>query len=127
MAADEPHHGDLDGRGAPSTLRLNEFCRYFLETCIDQVNFMEPLLQPSELLRRMKLYVDDEISANRLSKGSLQLLREALLSGELARGKAADLTGYQVRPKDRRPWSANYGGFRGLWQIRLEAKAAKAS
>jgi Fic family protein len=97
MAADEPRHGDLDGRGALSTLRLSEFCGYFLETCIDQVNFMESLLQPSELLRRMKLYVDDEISANRLSKGSLQLLREALLSGELERGKAADLTGYQVR------------------------------
>jgi Fic family protein len=96
MAADEPRHGDLDG-GALSTLRLSEFCGYFLETCIDQVNFMESLLQPSELLRRMKLYVDDEISANRLSKGSLQLLREALLSGELERGKAADLTGYQVR------------------------------
>jgi hypothetical protein len=45
----------------------------------------------------MKLYVDDEVSANRLSKGSLDLLREALLSGEVERGKAADLTGYQVR------------------------------
>jgi Fic family protein len=97
MLADEPRHGDLDGRGALSTLRLREFCAYFLETCIDQVNFMESLLQPSELLRRLKLYVDDEISANRLPKGSLQLLREALLAGELERGRAADLTGYQVR------------------------------
>ena len=66
--ADEPRRGDLDGRGNLSTLRLKEFCRYFLEVCIDQVNFMESLLQPSELLRRMKLYVDDEVSANRLSK-----------------------------------------------------------
>jgi Fic family protein len=95
--ADETRRGDLDGRGNLSTLRLQEFCRYFLGVCIDQVNFMESLLQPSELLRRMKLYVDDEVSANRLSKGSLDLLREALLSGEVERGKAADLTGYQVR------------------------------
>ena len=95
--ADEPRSGDLDGRGNLSTLRLQEFCRYFLEVCLDQVNFMESLLQPSELLRRMKLYVDDEVSANRLSKGSLYLLREALLSGEVERGKAAELTGYQVR------------------------------
>ena len=97
MLADEPRHGDLDGRGNLSTLRLREFCEYFLGVCIDQVNFMESLLQPSELLRRMKLYVDDEVSASRLSKGSLDLLREALLSGEVERGKAADLTGYQVR------------------------------
>jgi Fic family protein len=97
MQADEPRHGDLDGRGALSTLRLREFCEFFLETCIDQITFMESLLQPGELLRRMKLYVDDEVSAGRLPKGSLALLREALLAGELPRGKAADLTGYQVR------------------------------
>ena len=95
--ADEPRHGDLDGRGSLSALRLREFSEYFLETCIDQVRFMESLLQPSELLRRMKLYVDDEISAGNLPKGSLELLREALLAGDLERGKAADLTGYQER------------------------------
>jgi Fic family protein len=97
MLADEPRHGDLDGRGALSEMRLHEFCEFFLETCIDQVNFMESLLQPSELLRRMKLHVDDEVSAQRLPRGSLALLREALLAGEVDRGRAADLTGYQER------------------------------
>ena len=97
MLADEPRHGDLDGRGALSEMRLHEFCEFFLETCIDQVNFMESLLQPSELLRRMKLHVDDEVSAQRLPRGSLALLREALLAGEMDRGRAADLTGYQER------------------------------
>jgi Fic family protein len=97
MLADEPRHGDLDGRGALSEMRLREFCEFFLEACIDQVNFMESLLQPSELLRRMKLHVDDEISAQRLPRGSLALLREALLAGELDRGRAAELTGYQER------------------------------
>lgn len=97
MLADEPRQGDLDGRGALSTSRLREFCEFFLEACIDQVTFMESLLQPGELLRRMKLYVDDEVAAGRLPKGTLALLREALLAGEVDRGKAADLTGYQVR------------------------------
>jgi Fic family protein len=97
MLADEPRLGDLDGRGALSEMRLHEFCEFFLETCIDQVNFMESLLQPSELLRRMKLHVDDEISAQRLPRGALGLLREALLAGELDRGRAAELTGYQER------------------------------
>ena len=97
MLADEPRRGDLDGRGALSETRLHEFCEFFLETCIDQVNFMESLLQPAELLRRMKLFVDDEVSAQRLPRGSLALLREALLAGEVERGRAADLTGYQER------------------------------
>lgn len=97
MLADEARHNDLDGRGALSESRLREFCEFFLETCIDQVNFMESLLQPTQLLRRMKLFVDDEVSAQRLPKGSLALLREALLAGQLDRGRAAELTGYQER------------------------------
>jgi Fic family protein len=97
MLADEPRRGDLDGRGTLSDRRLREFTHFFLRTCIDQVDFMESLLQPSELLRRMKLYIDDEIAAGRLPSGSLALLREAFLAGELARGNAASLTGYQER------------------------------
>jgi Fic family protein len=97
MAADEPRHNDYDGRGALSEQRLKEFCLFFLDTSIDQVEFMESLVQPSELLRRMKLYVDDEVAAGRLPRGSLALLREAFLAGELERGRAAELTGYRER------------------------------
>ena len=95
--ADESRHGDVDGRGALSDTALREFTRFFLETCIDQVAFMERILQPSELLRRMKLYVDDEIAAGRLPRGSLALLRDAFLAGEVERGRASELTGYRER------------------------------
>lgn len=95
--ADQPRQGDVDGRGALSEKALVKFCTFFFQICIDQVTFMESLLQPSELLRRMKLHVDDEVAAGRLPKGSLPLLREALLAGEVARGKAAELTGYRER------------------------------
>ena len=95
--ADDGRYGDTDGRGSLSDQALGGFTRFFLDTCIDQVQFMESLLQPSELLRRMKLYIDDEVSARRLPRGSLPLLREALLTGELDRGRAADLTGYRER------------------------------
>ena len=95
--ADDPRYGDVDGRGGLSDQALREFGRFFLDTCIDQIRFMESLLQPSELLRRMKLHVDDEVSARRLPRGSLALLREAFLAGELDRGRAAELTGYRER------------------------------
>ena len=95
--ADSPRRGDLDGRGALSLDGLRAFCKFFLSICVDQVEYMQSLLQPSELLRRMKLSVDDDISAGRLPKGSMGLLREALLAGELERGRAAELTGYQER------------------------------
>ncbi len=97
MAADARRQSDFDGRGARSDSQLEEFCVFFLRTCIDQVEFMESLIQPGELLRRMKLYCDDEVSAGRLPNRSMPMLREALLAGEFERGRAPEITGYQER------------------------------
>ncbi len=97
MAADSPRQGDLDGRGALSDKQLQAFCEFFLRASIDQVEFMESLLQPNELLRRMKIYCDDEESAGRLPKRSMAMLREAFLLGQLERGRAPEVTGYQER------------------------------
>jgi len=91
MAADQPRRSDLDGRGALSHEALIEFCRFFLETCLDQVRYMRELLDPTELQRRMELYVRDEESAERLPKRSYAVLREALLAGELERGRVPQL------------------------------------
>jgi Fic family protein len=96
-AADAPRQGNFDGRGARSAAGLEAFCGFFLQTCIDQVTFMESLLQPGELLRRMKLYADDEEAAGRLPARSMSLMREALLMGEVPRGQAPEITGYQER------------------------------
>ena len=47
--------------------------------------------------RRIKHYAQDEIVAGRLPRGSDALLLEALLAGQFARGRAADITGYKDR------------------------------
>jgi len=96
-AADSRRLSDFDGRGALSDKKLFEFCEYFLKTCIDQVEFMTGILDFGELARRIQLYCNDEISAKRLPKGSDLLLREALFMGEIERGRAAQITGYQER------------------------------
>ncbi len=97
MGADEPRRGDLDGRGTLSESALVEFCSFFLSVGVDQVEFMGSILEPSELLRRMELYCEDEVRAGRLPKGSFPLLREVLLAGEVERGRAPELTGYRER------------------------------
>ena len=97
MAADDLRRGDLDGRGNLSQAALDNFCRFFLRVSNDQVTYMSSILQPSELLRRMEIYVEDETRAGRLPKGSFPLLREALLAGEFERGLAPSLTGYKER------------------------------
>lgn len=97
MAADEPRRGDLDGRGTLSTQTLTAFCAFFLTVCIDQVEFMTALLEPNDMLRRMRMHVEEEIQAGTLPKGSLLILREALLTGEVPRGRAGAITGYGER------------------------------
>jgi Fic family protein len=91
MAADEPRNGDLDGRGALSQRALIDFCAFLLDCCLDQVRYMRELLAPSELQRRIELYVRDEEDAERLPKRSFTVLREALLSGDLERGRVPAL------------------------------------
>ncbi|MBY0282929.1 MAG: Fic family protein [Sphingomonas sp.] len=95
--ADGPRRGDRDGRGALTQAGLVEFCDFFLRTCVDQVRYMASILEPQELLRRIEAYADDEARAGRLPKGAFPILREALLTGELSRGDAGRLTGYQER------------------------------
>lgn len=97
MAADVARKGDLDGRGSLSHEELVNFCRFFLETCIDQVDFISKLLDMDGFLTRMEIYIREEIAGKRLPKGAFSLLREAFLAGEFSRGKATEITGYQER------------------------------
>jgi Fic family protein len=96
-AADAPRRGDLDGRGNLTQAGLEEICRFFLRICVDQVSFMGELLEPAGLLRRMEIWTEEEIRAKRLARGSWPLLREAVMAGEFARGRAPELTGYEER------------------------------
>src|SRR5690554_627204 len=97
MAADGPREGDRDGRGNLSQRALVEFCDFFLESAIDQVRFMRELLDPTELLRRMEIHIEEEVRAKRLPKGSFAVLREAVIAGEVERGMVAFLTGQGER------------------------------
>ena len=96
-AADEPRRNDVDGRGSLSQAALTEFSEFFLRASIDQVDFMASLLQPSELLRRIEIFIEDEIRAGRLPRGSYPVLRETVLAGNVDRGQARQLTGFQER------------------------------
>ena len=95
--ADGPREGDRDGRGNLTQRGLVEFCRFLLDQSLDQVRFMSDLLEPSTLRTRMEIHVEEEIRAKRLPRGSLAVLREALVAGEVERAKVPALTGYEER------------------------------
>jgi Fic family protein len=97
MTADQKRWNDLDGRGNLTAKGLVRFCEFFLEVAIDQVEYMASLLDTTRLSSRIERYVEEEIRLKHLPRGSFLLLREALFSGEIERGKAASITGYQGR------------------------------
>ena len=97
MNCDSPRRNDLDGRGTRSEEALAEFTRFFLETCIDQVRYMEELVQPDRLRDRILIWTEEEVRAGRLPARSGQVLEAALFRGELPRGDVAALLGTSDR------------------------------
>ena len=92
-ACDQPRRNDLDGRGHLSEENLAGFTRFFLTTCLDQVAFMEGLMQPDQLRARILLWTEEEIRLDRLPPKSGSVLEAVLYRGELPRGDAAAIVG----------------------------------
>lgn len=87
QACDGPRRGDHDGRGALSEAALAEFSAFFLETCLDQVRFMEDLVEPGRLRARVLGWARREIEARRLPPKSDVLLGPLLNEEALARAE----------------------------------------
>ena len=84
-ACDLTRRNDLDGRGHLSEETLTEFTTYFLTTCIDQVTFMEGLMQPDQLRVRIMLWAEEQMRLNKLPPKSGAILKAVLYRGELPR------------------------------------------
>lgn len=103
--ADAPRRNDLDGRGALSNEGLQKFCRFFLETCLDQVDYMGGLLQLEELVERVKRYlqlrgsgmIPEPAGAEPLRGEAARMLQEVLVRGQVARGEVLVASGLKER------------------------------
>ncbi len=94
---DSKRRGDLDGRGSLSEEALAEFTEFFLRTCLDQVRFMEELVQPDRLRVRILMWAEEEIRTGQLPARSGQVLEAVLLRGQLPRGDVPSLLGVSER------------------------------
>lgn len=90
-ACDMQRRNDLDGRGTLSEEALAEFAIFFLQTCIDQVSFMQGLVQPDQLRNRILIWAEEETRADRLPQKSGAVLEAILFRGELPRGDVTTL------------------------------------
>ncbi len=98
---DLPRRNDLDGRGTLSEEALAEFTRFFLTVCIDQVDFMEGLVQPDRLRTRIVMWAEEEIRLGELPLKSGSILEAVLYRGELLRGDADTVAGTGERQARR--------------------------
>lgn len=98
---DQTRRNVLDGRGALSEEALAEFTQFFLKICIDQVTFMESVVQPDRLRARILLWAEEEIRVGELPPKSGGILEAVLYRGELPRGAAGAAVGTGERQARR--------------------------
>lgn len=100
-ACDQQRRNDLAGRGSLSEENLAEFTKFFLNICIDQVTFMEALMQPDQLRARILLWAEEQIRLSKLPPKSGAILEALLYRGELPRGDASAIVGTGERQARR--------------------------
>ena len=98
---DLTRRNDLDGRGTLSEEALAEFTQFFLRVCIDQVDFMESLVQPDRLRTRILMWAEEELRLGELPPKSGSILEAVLYRGELPRGDADTVVGTGKRQARR--------------------------
>ncbi len=100
-ACDQQRKGDLDGRGNLSQSNLIEFTKFFLETCIDQVDFMEKLVQPDALRDRILNWAQRLTDTGTLPSKSGRILDSILHRGEVPRGDVPEMLDASIRTSTR--------------------------
>ncbi len=100
-ACDLPKRNVLDGRGHLSESCLVDFTKFFLEACLDQIDFMEKLIQPNELRERILIWAEEAIRLNKLPQKSNIVLEAILYRGELQRNEIANILNISERSARR--------------------------
>ena len=100
-ACDGLRRGDRDGRGTLSEAALASFTKFFLRISIDQVDFMQSLMQPDRLRDRVMIWAEEEIRAGALPAKSDIVLKAILYRGKLERGEVEGLLGTSDRTARR--------------------------
>jgi Fic family protein len=93
-AADQGRRGDLDGRGNLSDAALADFCVFFLETMLDQIQFMSGLLGLPALRTRVERYFQFQaLHLERYREEIMRVTRTLVDEGEIPRARVQEITG----------------------------------
>ncbi len=100
-SCDLSRRNDLDGRGRLSEEALAAFTEFFLKACLDQVGFMEGLMDPSRLRIRVLMWAEEEIRLGNLPQKASAVLEVALYRGEVLRADLSRIVGTGERQARR--------------------------
>ena len=93
-SADQGRRGDLDGRGNLSDAALADFCVFFLETMLDQIQFMSGLLGLPALRTRVERYFQFQaLHLERYREEIMRVARTLVDEGEIPRARVQEITG----------------------------------
>ncbi|MEX0900830.1 MAG: Fic family protein [Gammaproteobacteria bacterium] len=98
---DLPRRNDTDGRGNLSEEALAEFTEFFLNICIDQIKFMEQLMQPDRFRARVRMWAEEETRIGALPSQATDVLEAMLFQGELPKSEVATRLGVTARHAQR--------------------------
>ncbi len=92
--ADQARQGDHDGRGNLTDRGLADFCQFFLETMMDQVDFMSERLDLHGLRTRIEQYFQFEMThLGKDAEPLMRVVRSLVDEGEFSRAWVQEITG----------------------------------
>ncbi len=100
-ACDVARRNDLDGRGNLSEETLAQFTAFFLDICLDQIDFMEGLMRPKDLRGRIMDWANEEVRLKILHEKAKLVLDHILFNGTLERKDLSGIVGMEARQARR--------------------------
>jgi hypothetical protein len=103
---------------------------FFLQVCIDQVQFMSDLMQPRLLRERIMRWADEEVSYGNLPSRAPRILDAILFRGSLPKSEVAEVVGQSARSARGATNALSKlgiiaaSGVRADWRLAFPAKLA---
>jgi Fic family protein len=90
--ADLTRYNDYDGRGNLSNSKLVQFCKFFLETAIDQTEFMFKIIDTHNILTHIKSFTKLMVNKGLLRPEAEYILSDLFLKGKISKVEAMRIT-----------------------------------
>lgn len=81
--ADLSRYNDYDGRGNLSNKMFIEFIEFFLETAIDQIDYMYEILDINNMIERIRRFTELMVVKNKLRYEAKFILEDVFLKGKI--------------------------------------------